>query len=305
MKLPIDVKMPKSLKTIKDSRFLSTDSDLKPTEKVEKVHKYRLLFVSIIAIIGFAAVLGLILHFAGRSVDVYDLLRSIMSSVLALLFAILILDNINAHSDKKKKRREERKAITRHNKIIQPVIDMYVVRKNMVITPNDKNVRKFKINAQFTIKDMRDMFGPSELISDVGKTKIDVYAYYQDKLHDKFTHLVEDVDFNFYSDLCDAAMDYINATSYGSSALEAVIGYQKTMAGTKSMKSIVVNMIRDEPENGKFIDAPPALKNVYLVHQMINDQEVALGKYLKIMQEILAEENKEKGKAAASEIDYE
>ena len=228
-----------------------------------------------------------------------------MSSVLALLFAVIILDNINAHSDKKKKRRDERKAIIRHNKIIQPVIDMYIVRKNMVITPNDKTVRKFKINAKFTIRDMKDMFGPSELISDVGKSKIEVYAYFQDKLHDKFTHLVEDVDFNTYSELCDAAMDYINATSYGSSALEAVVGYQRTMAGTKSMKSVVVSMIRDEPENGKFIDAPPALKNVYLVHQMINDQEVALGKYLKMIQDILSEDSKEKSRNSASDIDYE
>jgi hypothetical protein len=269
------------------------------------VHKSRLLIFSIFAIIGFATCIGLVLSAAGRFPDLWDLLRGVMSSVLALLFAVIILDNINAHSDNKKKKREERKAIIRHNKIIQPVVDLYIIRKNMVITPNDKKVRKFKINAKFTIKDMRDMFGPSELISDVGKSKIEVYSFYQEKLHDKFIHLVEDVDFNVYSDLCDAAMDYINATSYGSSALDAVVGYQKTMAGTKSMKSIVINMIRDEPENGKFIDAPPALKNVYLVHQMINEQEVALSKYLKTVQDMLAEDSKEKGRNTESEIDYE
>lgn len=305
MKLTSKIKMPKSLEMVKNSKYLSPTSEIKPSEKVEKVHKSRLLLVTITAIIGFATLLGLILHFAGRTVDGYDLIRSIMSSVLALLFSLIILDSINGHSEKKKKRRDERKAILRHNRIIQPVIDMYIVRKNMVITPNEKNVRKFKINAEFTIKDMRDMFGPSELISDVGKSKIEVYSYYQEKLNEKFIHLVEDVDFTTYNELCDAAMDYVNATSYGASALEAVMGYQRTMAGTKSMKSIVVNMIRDEPENGKFIDAPPALKNVYLVHQMINDQEVALGKYLKKMQEMLAEDTKERGKVAAPEIDYE
>jgi len=116
---------------------------------------------------------------------------------------------------------------------------------------------------------------------------------------------VEDVDFNSYSDLCDAAMEYINATSYGSSALEAVTSYQSSLTGTKSMRSVVLNMIREEPENGKFVDAPPALKNVYLVHQMINDQETALEGYLKHIQTILKEDDKEIRKNTASEADYE
>jgi hypothetical protein len=237
--------------------------------------------------------------------DVQDIVRGSMGSVFALLFAVIIIDTINSRNEKRKKRREERKAIIRHNKIIQPVIDMYLVRKNMVITPNDKNIRKFQINSVFTIKDMKDMYGPSDLISDVGRSKIEVYSLYQEKLQEILTHLVEDVDFGFFSELCDSAMDYITATSYGSSALEAVMGYQNAMTGTKSMRSVVLNMIREEPEKGKFIDAPPALKNVYLVHQMINDQEEALGKYLKLIQAVIAEENKERGVNIRAEMDYE
>ncbi|MCL2032514.1 MAG: hypothetical protein FWG96_04530 [Methanomassiliicoccaceae archaeon] len=303
MKIP-KVKVPDILGTIKNSDMLSTKNK-KPSDRVERAHTSRLLVLSILAIISFIAIASVILFLANRTVDILDVLRSSMGSVFALLFAVIILDTINANSNKKRKKREERKAIVRHNKIIQPVIDMYLVRKNMVITLNDKTVSKFKINASFTIKDMKDMFGPSELVSDVSKSKIEVYAYYQEKLHEKLTHLVEDVDFNFYSDLCDAAMGYINATSYGASALDAVVGYQGTMAGTKSMRSVVMNMIRDEPENGKFIDAPPALKNVYLVHQMINDQEVALGKYLKFVQKIIEEDAKEAGGGDAADVDYE
>jgi hypothetical protein len=100
-------------------------------------------------------------------------------------------------------------------------------------------------------------------------------------------------------------MKYINATLYGVAALDAVVGYKNTMAGTKSMRAMVLNLIREEPENGKFIDAPPMLKNVYLLHQMINDQEVALERYLKVIQTIIDEDSKEIGKKATSEIDYE
>ena len=275
------------------------------SERAEDAGTSRTLLLSILAIIVFLVVMWTFLYLINRSMDPLDTLKSSTGSVFALLFAVIILDTINAQSEKKKKRREERKTIIRHNKIIQPVIDMYLVRKNMVITLNDKTVRKFQVNSTFTVKDMKDMYGPSELISDVGKSKIDVYAYYQDKLNDVLTHLVEDVDFNHYSELCDAAMEYINATSYGASALDAVRGYQNALAGMKSMKSVVINQIRDEPLNGKFIDAQPAMKNVYLLHQMINDQEKALGKYLKHVQEVIKDDEKESGKGDASEVDYE
>ncbi|MCL1978783.1 MAG: hypothetical protein FWG60_01305 [Methanomassiliicoccaceae archaeon] len=299
------VKVPNVIGKIKDSDLLRT-THRKPSERTEMVHESRLLILSILAIVLYIILAWTIVEvFSEGHMDLQDIIRSSMGSVFALLFAVIIMDTINARNEKRKRRRDERKAIVRHNKIIQPVIDMYLVRKNMVITPNDKTVRKFQINAAFTIKDMKDMFGPSELISDVGKSKLDTYAYYQEKLRENFTHLVEDIDFSYYSDLCDAAMEYINATSYGVSALEAVVGYQGTMAGTKSMKSIIINMIRDEPEKGKFIDAPAAMKNVYLVHQMIKDQETALSKYLKLVQTVIAEEDREVDKKTVSDVDYE
>jgi len=41
------------------------------------------------------------------------------------------------------------------------------------------------------------------------------------------------------------------------------------------------------------------------VHQMINDQEVALGKYLKFVQKIIEEDAKEAGGGDAADVDYE
>jgi len=301
-----DLKVPNVISKVKGSDALGAKKK-KPSERVEKAYESRLLIFSILAIVFYIAIawVTVAVFSEAGAVTLTDIVKGSMGSVFALLFAVIIMDTISARNEKRKKKRDERKAIVRHNKIIQPVIDMYLVRKNMVITLNDKSVRKFKVNAVFTIKDMKDMYSLSELISDVGKTKIEMYAYYQEKLHEKFTHLVEDVDFSYYSDLCDAAMKYINATLYGASALDAVVGYRDTMAGTKSMRSMVMNLIKEEPENGKFIDAPPVLKNVYLVHQMINDQETALEKYLKLVHTIVEEDSREAGKKAPSEIDYE
>ncbi|AIZ56350.1 hypothetical protein Mpt1_c04580 [Candidatus Methanoplasma termitum] len=271
----------------------------------ERTYMSKILILSVLAIIASLVIVWAILFVAGEGVGPAEILKGSLGSIFALFFAVIFLDNINAYNDKRKRKRDERKAVVRHNRIVQPIIDMYLVRKNMVITPNDKTVRKFQIDSTFTIKDMRDMYGQSELISDVGKSKIEIYAFHQDKLNEKLTNLVEEINFDYYSDLCDAAMEFITATSYGASAMNAILGYQDAMAGTKSMKSVLLNMLREEPENGKFATAQPALKNLYLVHQMINDQEKALVKYLKLIQQIIEEDDADSGKSASSDADYE
>lgn len=265
----------------------------------------KVLVVSIVSVLFVAGLLCALVWIVDPHYEYLNLkyiLIGVLSSVLAMLFVVVILDNIVAYNDKAERKIEERKAIVRRNKIIQPIIDMYLVRKNMVITPNDRNVRKFQIDASFTIRDMKDMFGPSELVSDVGSSKIETYAYYQTLLLDKFTNLVEGVDFAYYEELCDAAMKYITATSYGASAVEAVVGYQNAMSGTKSMRSMVVNMMINEPDSGNFMDASPAMKNVYVLQQTITEQEKAVAEYLRIMRSILSEEPKDK---RPKDVDYE
>jgi hypothetical protein len=269
--------------------------------RVEKRHLSIVTLYCLLAIVVICVFITLLLHFFGGGVGSWVThISNAMDNLIAAAIVLIFLDTIVMMNNENRRQRDERRAILRHNKIIQPTIDMYIVRKNMVITPNEKTVRKFQINATFTVKDMKDMYGPSELISDVGRSKIEMYQFYQNKLAENMTHLVESVEFTFYQGLCDAAMKYINATSYGASALEAVVGYQSSMAGTRSMRSMVLSQIREEPENGRFTDASPMMKNVYLVHQMINDQEIALSEYLRIVQSIIEEEPKDRSKVQTS-----
>lgn len=223
-----------------------------------------------------------------------DYMNNIFCNTIALVFVVVFLDTLVSSSKEGRKKREEARTILRHNRIIQPDIDMYLVRKNMVITPNGKTVRKFQIDSEFSIQDMRDMYGPSELVSDVGISKIKRYAYYQKQLKNDFEKLVEGVDFTHYPEISEAAMKYINATSYGEAALEAVLGYEDSKAGTRSMRVMVVGMMREEPLDGRFMDANPTMKNIYLVHQMINDQEKAVSDYIRLIGALEGENPSEK-----------
>ena len=223
-----------------------------------------------------------------------DYMNNIFCNTIALVFVVVFLDTLVSSSKEGRKKREEARTILRHNRIIQPDIDMYLVRKNMVITPNGKTVRKFQIDSEFSIQDMRDMYGPSELVSDVGISKIKRYAYFQKQLKNDFEKLVEGVDFTHYPEISEAAMKYINATSYGEAALEAVLGYEDSKAGTRSMRVMVVGMMREEPLDGRFMDANPTMKNIYLVHQMINDQEKAVSDYIRLIGALEGENPSEK-----------
>ena len=230
-----------------------------------------------------------------------DYMNNIFCNTIALVFVVVFLDTLVSSSKEGRKKREEAMTILRHNRIIQPDIDMYLVRKNMVITPNGKTVRKFQIDSEFSIQDMRDMYGPSELVSDVGISKIKRYAYFQKQLKNDFEKLVEGVDFTHYPEISEAAMKYINATSYGEAALEAVLGYEDSKAGTRSMRVMVVGMMREEPLDGRFMDANPTMKNIYLVHQMINDQEKAVSDYIRLIGALEGENPSEK----RDKTDYE
>lgn len=271
---------------------------------VERSHQISVVWKSVFVIIIASLIMFAVIIATGKLLSLGDYLNSIVCNTIALVVVVVFLDTIVSGNSDGRRKREEARAILRHNNLIQPDIDMYLVRKNMVITPNGKTVRKFQIDSDFTIRDMRDMYGPSELVSDVGISKIKRYSYFQKKLSEDFEKLIGDVDFTYYPEIADAVMKYINATSYGEAALDAVVGYENSKSGTRSMRVMVVGMIADEPDDGRFMEANPTMKNVYLVHQMINDQEKAVSEYLRLM-DILKGEMPEDKRDRYPETDYE
>lgn len=268
---------------------------------VEKEHMNLTVVKSVVMILILSLAMFLVIVAINDVWSFGDYMNNIFCNTIALVFVVVFLDTLVSSNKEGRKKREEARTILRHNRIIQPDIDMYLVRKNMVVTPNGKTVRKFQIDSQFSIQDMRDMYGPSELVSDVGISKIRRYAYFQKQLKKDFENLVEGVDFTHYPEIAEAAMKYINATSYGEAALDAVVGYEDSKAGTRSMRVMVVGMMKEEPLDGRFMDANPTMKNIYLVHQMINDQEKAVSDYIRLIGALEDENPSEK----RSNTDYE
>src|SRR5574344_2681095 len=146
---------------------------------VEKEHMNLTVVKSVVMILILSLAMFLVIVAINDVWSFGDYMNNIFCNTIALVFVVVFLDTLVSSNKEGRKKREEARTILRHNRIIQPDIDMYLVRKNMVVTPNGKNVRKFQIDSQFSIQDMRDMYGPSELVSDVGISKIRRYAYFQ------------------------------------------------------------------------------------------------------------------------------
>ncbi len=272
---------------------------------VEKSHEMSVLRKSVLVVLVSSVLLFVICVLIGDLWSLEDYLNNIFCNTISLVVVVVCLDTIVSSNKESRRRREEARKIIRYSRLISPDLDMYLVRKNMVVTPAGKTVKKFQIDSKFTIRDMRDMYSPSELVADVGISKIKRFGHYQGILKNDFQKLIENVDFAYYPEIGEAAMKYLNATSYGEAALEAVIGYEDARAGTKSMRVMVVGMIRDEPEDGRFMDANPTMKNVYLVHQMIREQEKAVGSYLKLIRTLIESDPAEVNRRAEKDGEYE
>lgn len=282
------MKMP-DLSSVKETVGIAKSKALDPNFKkvrasaIEKSYGLSVVWKSVLVVLISSLVLFIICVLIGDLWTLRDYMNNIFCNTISLVIVVVCLDTIVSSSKESRRKREEARRIIRYNRLIQPDVDMYLVRKNMVITPNGKSLHKFRIVSESGIKDMADMYTPSELVADVGISKIKRYSHYQAILRNDFQKLIENVDFVYYPEIAEAAMKYLTATAYGEAALDAVVGYEEARAGTKSMRVMVMGMIRDEPEGGRFMDANPTMKNVYLVHQMIGEQESALNDYLKMI----------------------
>lgn len=296
------------------SKTSSTAKGLDPkfnkirASSVERSHEISVLWLSVLVVLVTSLVMFAVVVVIGDVWTLGDYMNNIFCNNIALLIIILFLDTIVNSNKESRQKRDEARRILRYDRLINPNLDLYLVRKNMVITPNGRTVHKFQIDSDFKVSDMRDMYTPSELVSDVGISKIKRYGHFQSILKHDFSKLIENVDFVYYPEIAEAVMRYLNATSYGEAALEAVIGYEDARAGTKSMRVMVTSMIKEEPDNGSFMQANPTMKNVYLVHQMINDQEKAVSDYIRLIRTLEDSdpaERRKRSKHVYDEEDYE
>ena len=216
--------------------------------------------------------------------DTYWHLINIADTCIGFVIGLTAMDALNYYNGNQKSRREEQRAIIRHNRIVKPCIDMYLARKNSLITPNGQDVQIFKVVTNASVRDLKDMYEPSTINSDAGKSKIEAYWYYLKKLNTAFLNMAEDINFDYNPEICDAMMKFLNETTYGIAAAESVVSFGRD--GNRTQKMTVIRKIKECPEGTEIADVEGELNTVFIFMHMIHAHEDALKAYLTVIDEI-------------------
>ncbi len=204
----------------KTPRTLKDRSRLSSAAAVEAQHSHQIFVVSmsmILASVAFIEVLQYLLYRTWGSGQTH--LINMADNVLAFIVGLAAMDSLLYWNNMERAKRNETRAIIRHNRIVQPTIDLYLARKNQVVTPAGREARKFQVVTVTAVRDMRDMYGASDLIADAAEPRIEAFRTYEERLNKAMMRMAEDIDFLHYPELCDAVLRFINAATYGASAL--------------------------------------------------------------------------------------
>ncbi|MCQ2078578.1 MAG: hypothetical protein MJZ38_00760 [archaeon] len=216
--------------------------------------------------------------------DVYWHLINIADTCVGFVIGLTAMDALTYLNSDRKAKRDEMRAIIRHNRIVKPSIDMYLARKNSLITVDGDDLKPFQVVTKKSVRDMKDMYGPSAISSDAGKAKIDAFEYYNKKLNIALLNMAEDINFDYHPELCDAVMTFLNETTYGQAALEAVVSYGKE--GSRTVKMGLIRQIKEASDDMEIFKASDELNTTMIVLHMIHAQEDALEKYMRAIEEI-------------------
>lgn len=219
--------------------------------------------------------------------DFYWHMLNFSDTVLGFLVGLLAMDALTWYENARKARRDEQRAIIRHNRIVKPAIDMYLARKNALITPATEDLKPFQVVTDATVRDLKDMYLPSTINSDAGKARIETFFYYTKKLNVAFLNMAEDINFDYNPEICDAVLGFINETTYGMSALSTVTSFADE--DKRQSRNALLRQIKSASDKTEIYEAEDELNIAMIVMHTIHAQETALAKYMDAIEDIDSE----------------
>ena len=216
--------------------------------------------------------------------DIYWHLLNFSDTVLGFLIGLLAMDALTWYESGRKAKRDEERAIGRHNRIIKPAIDMYLARKNSLFSSTKTEYKAFQVKTDATVKDLMEMYQPSTINSDAKSPRITSFLYYTKKLNVAFLNMAEDINFDYNPEVCDAVLNFINETTYGMSAMTTIASFAED--GNRVSKNSLLRQIRSASEKTEISETEDELNIAMILIRTIHAQEAALEKYMAAIEDI-------------------
>ncbi len=219
---------------------------------------------------------ALVVHSHGWG-DLDTHLLNMADNTLAFVIGLGAMDAVVYFNTIKRDRRNELLAIDRHHRLMEPMIEAFIFRKNILTASVDENIRQYDIIGEGSIAGLARMFDASYIATDAGISRIRVYSQQQKQLYKSMQKLVEDVNFTYFPEIGDAALAYLKASTAGFSALTSLLALESDTHKTK--RESLVKAIEAEAAEPS-VRTNPKIVAASLLLSSIREQEKALDDYL-------------------------
>jgi len=252
----------------------------------EKMVSMRFMFLSSLILLGIFFLFEILLLISsGNLGDLDTHLANMADNTLAFVVGLGALDAVTYLNTVGRRRRDENRAIIRHNRLLEPLIDTFIARKNALTTFSDEPFDQYAVVKNIELAPFQDMFKPSVIASDAGISKISMYSFHQKQLFKSFQKMVEDVDFSYHPEACDAAMSFINATTKGFSALSSLLALEED--DNKKQREAFLKILAEQCKDTESDQTRPEIMSLYILIQSIRDQQEALELYLESVSDVV------------------
>lgn len=214
---------------------------------------------------------------------VYDLSVGIFSAMILVWF----IDEINEHIQDNTNKKTETEKIKRANRILQQYIERYQLFFYCVTTPIEKrDFENIKISSNFSLKDMRELYLTSMLISEgVFDSSIECFVKAETQLREEIELTLRDIEFCYFPQIRECLLEFVEV-SLKYNQKEAWLSAKTTTAANTTLADHVKDLLEntadkwyEEINSGKD-EHPHNLVHTYIaLYEMLKAEHNVIEKY--------------------------
>lgn len=194
-------------------------------------------------------------NFSERTANnINNILFGLGTNLLGIIVTVSFVQYFLDRQNEKGERRYERDKILRFDRIMQILVQHYIVYFNTVTTPMEQRgtISAHDLNEKFAFADLKDLYLPSLLLRDKSYTPaIQLFYDAELELRKYCMECVSQIDFKYYLELLNAVTQLIEV-SLGLDMRSAILGNTQLTIGEGKDKRMLTEDIRKDIANTSY-----------------------------------------------------
>lgn len=216
-----------------------------------------------------------------------NVLIGIGTNIFGIIVTISFVQHIIDKQSEKKEKELEREKIIRFSQIMSFRIQKYFAVFAQVTTPLDIYSKESEKhwNQDFKFEDMKDLYFPCVLISEMQKSAISVFYSEEKKIKEYMLRMLENIEFKYYSQIQYLLLAFVKQ-SEAQDVSTAILNYENLRIGGKKMTDVIAAQIATNPtdnwvekiESGKLTSH--LMTNFVILYRLLQKESFILTEYI-------------------------